>query len=129
MNIHEYMAARIGLSQIYAEDGAFHSAARVLTELAEKVKEHAVWGDAVLNELASRVPEGECPGHVASIVSPKVCGRCGTHIDSLRPNDDELVDPSRKGAIEAQHRHRATQPSDVINLQGSGPAPIEPREG
>lgn len=33
--------------------------------------------------------EQSCPGHVASNDNPKVCGRCGTHIDSLRPLDDE----------------------------------------
>lgn len=25
-----------------------------------------------------------CPGHVASHKNPKVCGRCGIHIDELR---------------------------------------------
>lgn len=35
------------------------------------------------------VPDEEsCPGHVASENDPKVCGRCGVHIDSLRPPDD-----------------------------------------
>ena len=29
--------------------------------------------------------EQSCPGHVASKNDPKICGRCGTHIDSLRP--------------------------------------------
>lgn len=28
----------------------------------------------------------ECPGHVASEQDSKVCGRCGVHIDSLRPD-------------------------------------------
>ena len=32
--------------------------------------------------------ENDCPGHVASENDPKVCGRCGTHIDSLRPTGD-----------------------------------------
>lgn len=31
------------------------------------------------------IDEEDCPGHVASISDPKICGRCGTHIDSLRP--------------------------------------------
>lgn len=30
--------------------------------------------------------EDACPGHVASDAEPKVCGRCGIHIDSLRPD-------------------------------------------
>lgn len=33
--------------------------------------------------------EENCPGHVASAGDKKVCGNCGVHIDSLRP-DDEL---------------------------------------
>ncbi|MGJ5163208.1 hypothetical protein [Bradyrhizobium sp. HKCCYLR1051] len=34
---------------------------------------------------ASAANENACPGHVASPADPKVCGRCGVHIDSLRP--------------------------------------------
>jgi hypothetical protein len=33
--------------------------------------------------------EENCPGHVASARDPKICGRCGTHIDSMRPDDDQ----------------------------------------
>lgn len=33
--------------------------------------------------------EEECPGHIASEQDPKVCARCGTHIDSLRPPEDD----------------------------------------
>ena len=33
--------------------------------------------------------EDLCPGHVASATNAKVCGRCGTHIDSFRPADPE----------------------------------------
>ena len=33
--------------------------------------------------------ENECPGHVASKADAKVCAHCGTHIDSLRPDDLE----------------------------------------
>jgi len=33
--------------------------------------------------------EQSCPGHVASSRDPKVCGRCGIHIDSLRPSDED----------------------------------------
>jgi hypothetical protein len=28
--------------------------------------------------------EQNCPGHVASDSNPKLCGRCGCHIDDLR---------------------------------------------
>lgn len=33
--------------------------------------------------------EETCPGHVASYRDTKVCGRCGIHIDSLRPPEDD----------------------------------------
>lgn len=49
-----------------------------------KGQDHCV---ARLMELVpSWVPyrEEDCPGHVASD-DPKVCARCGTHIDELRP--------------------------------------------
>lgn len=32
--------------------------------------------------------EEACPGHIASENDPKICGRCGTHIDGLRPDED-----------------------------------------
>jgi hypothetical protein len=124
MNIHTLMLEKFDLARAYAEDGAFRSAARILGDLAKSVTAHADWCAASLDELMARVPEEECPGHVASIMDPKVCGRCGTHVDSLRPDDDDGPDPRRKGALEAAH-HR----DDPVNLQGSDPAPIEPREG
>ncbi|MGY3588062.1 hypothetical protein [Bradyrhizobium sp. USDA 4350] len=40
-------------------------------------------------DLGARVDEDDCPGHVASDADPKVCGRCGVHIDSLRPPGEE----------------------------------------
>lgn len=44
--------------------------------------------------------EEACPGHVASAADPKVCGRCGVHIDSFRPDDPQahggpLIDVQR----------------------------------
>lgn len=35
------------------------------------------------------ISEDDCPGHVASDYNPKVCKHCGTHIDSLRPPEDD----------------------------------------
>jgi hypothetical protein len=32
--------------------------------------------------------EQQCPGHVAARFNSKVCGLCGTHVDSLRPDDE-----------------------------------------
>ncbi|RUY12614.1 hypothetical protein EOA25_02860 [Mesorhizobium sp. M2A.F.Ca.ET.040.01.1.1] len=65
-------------------------------------------GDTVGKALAAALSAYQhfCPGHIASDRDPKVCGRCGIHIDELRPDEE-----------------------DPINLAGSGPVPIEAREG
>lgn len=55
-------------------------------EAAVKAHWQSVVDEARASEL---VDEAACPGHVASEGDPKVCGRCGLHIDSLRP-DEEL---------------------------------------
>lgn len=33
--------------------------------------------------------DDDCCGHVASAEDPKICGRCGIHIDSLRPDEED----------------------------------------
>lgn len=35
--------------------------------------------------------EDDCTGHVASALDPKVCDHCGTHIDSLRPDEGDNI--------------------------------------
>ena len=52
-NIHQAMNDMMGLATAYAEDGAFHSAARVLNQLAEKVSAHARYCDQALNEMVT----------------------------------------------------------------------------
>jgi hypothetical protein len=37
--------------------------------------------------------EQECPGHVASKDDAKICALCGTHVDSLRPEDEVELPP------------------------------------
>ena len=61
------------------------------------------WQNAALRKIESL--QDACSGHIASAANAKVCDRCGIHIDALRPDDN-----------------------DPVNLQGSGPAPIEPRD-
>lgn len=41
-----------------------------------------------INMRGFEFEENDCPGHVASAHDNKVCGRCGTHIDSLRPDEE-----------------------------------------
>lgn len=84
------------------------------------------WLTAVRKKLAAL--QDNCPGHVASYADPKICGRCGIHIDELRPGGDELWNPARKGKLEAQHR-KFTGTVDPFNPYGSDPVPIETREG
>lgn len=35
-------------------------------------------------DTAREVNEWSCPGHIASENDPKICARCGVHINSLR---------------------------------------------
>lgn len=51
MNIHEYIDEKVGLAKTYAKDGAFHSAARILGDLAEGVKAHAISCDEELTRM------------------------------------------------------------------------------
>lgn len=44
--------------------------------------------DLKTEQLEQAEREQNCPGHVASEKNPKICGRCGIHIDSLRPDDE-----------------------------------------
>lgn len=45
--------------------------------------------ERVADHVEGRVTdEQSCPGHAASDTDPKICRHCGTHIDSLRPEDD-----------------------------------------
>jgi len=41
MIMHERIKEQCDLAHFYAEDGAYHSAARILTALAEEVSAHA----------------------------------------------------------------------------------------
>lgn len=105
MDMREHIKERADLALIYAEDGAYFSAGRVLRDLTAEVEAHARLFNARL--LGNRFAEEDCPGHVACRDDYTVCGRCGVEIAALRPDD----------------------PCDPINLAGSGPVPIEPREG
>lgn len=46
MNIHQLIDEKTDLAKTYAEDGGFHSAARVLEDLATHVSRHAAACDA-----------------------------------------------------------------------------------
>jgi N6-adenosine-specific RNA methylase IME4 len=46
------------------------------------------WGNQLPDQGSLAVTEDNCPGHVASNADPKVCGNCGVHIDSLRPDEE-----------------------------------------
>lgn len=44
--------------------------------------------DADQGQACRLTDEDNCPGHVAHRFNRKLCGRCGVHIDSLRPLDN-----------------------------------------
>lgn len=97
-------------------------------EPAEVLEEQLVASAALLSTQEpepSQYPctEENCFGHVASKNDPKVCGLCGTHIDSLRPDEE----PSLTIATEITLLADAT-PDEVAeafgNLLASKPSPI-----
>lgn len=61
--------------------------------------------------------ENECPGHVASPDSPKVCAHCGTHIDELRPEPEDANENG--GRLVPDH---ASGPRDIIGRDCFGRA-------
>ncbi len=63
-NIHERMEDRIALSRAYAEDGAFHSAARVLSEFAAELIAHGDFCNELLSPDQAPAPVAE-GGHNA----------------------------------------------------------------
>lgn len=59
-------------------------------------------------EMELNDPEVNCPGHASAPGDdPMICMHCGVHVRELQPDDGY---------------------DDVINLQGSGPVPIEPKD-
>lgn len=91
MNIVAKIHQQAALAGTYAKDGALHSAADILAVLTYEVRKQASLSDAFLASLCTRPEEISCSGHVASDQDPKVCARCGTHIDDERP-DEHVVD-------------------------------------
>ena len=64
------------------------------TECGQPTDEPGGICEACMEELEEAMQEEElteesCHGHIASADNPKVCARCGTHIDSLRPLEDD----------------------------------------
>lgn len=56
--IHARFIERIQLAQIYAEDGEFHSAARVLNQLSDELKAHGDLCNKFVAEMLA-TPEDE----------------------------------------------------------------------
>jgi hypothetical protein len=50
MNIHEQVAEKVELAGVYMQDGAFHTATRLLREAADLTEAHAKRCDAALAE-------------------------------------------------------------------------------
>lgn len=50
--IHEIVAEKVQLAGIYAEDGAFRTAAIKLDEAANMLRAHADWCDGIIDDLA-----------------------------------------------------------------------------
>lgn len=53
-DMRDVLREKCGLAQTFADDGAYHSAGRVLAELAETVKAHAASADEALQKFILR---------------------------------------------------------------------------
>lgn len=109
MNLPAFIEEKGQLAAIYADDGALHAAARILRETAETDAQRASEKDALLAALLTKDdPIGVERSRGARASTP-----------SLSPSAPPLPLPGGEDG----------NPDDPINLQGSGPAPIGPREG
>jgi hypothetical protein len=54
MNIHQLMKEQYELAKIYAQDGAFHTAAGILRGLANDMEEHARFCDKAVAGLMKK---------------------------------------------------------------------------
>ena len=87
--------ATIVLSSLAAENGRMRDVEKAARALADCTTLRGIRETigSLRAALSSSSPKGKsftfsensCPGHVASADNPKVCDRCGTHIDSRRP--------------------------------------------
>lgn len=59
-------------------------------EALESATTHYRAMQTIIACVKARADEVRCTGHVASDKDPKRCGRCGIHIDELRPDDQEI---------------------------------------
>lgn len=136
MDMREHIQHRCDLALTYAEDGAYISAARILRELAAEVKEHA---DEVCADIIEKVGDQFPPDHEPLVA--KVTPFHDAYPTPWRLADREVVDCNGcniqdfdddpdtiefwRGIVDAVNAIAA----DPINLAGSGPVPIGPREG
>jgi hypothetical protein len=59
----------------------------IIVALAAQGDEDVLLCDAVREAIGEyRFDEDACPGHVASARDPRVCGRCGASVESMRPD-------------------------------------------
>ncbi|KQZ87222.1 hypothetical protein ASD64_07225 [Mesorhizobium sp. Root157] len=59
MSIHDKIRDQVGLAKFYAKDGAFHTAAKILHELADEVEAHACWADRAVTALLTDLEQRE----------------------------------------------------------------------
>lgn len=84
VSIHHHMQERFDLAQTYALDGAFHTAAKLLGELAADVKKHAVDCDVYAKEV-NGLGESKGVQCESCMDDPNVCaslGKCSEDDDT-----------------------------------------------
>lgn len=97
-NIHTVIKEQTGLAKIYAEDGAFHTAAKILRELGDKVEAHAKWCDGELDKLSGRPKKPTKPKPFYEVIVQNI-GKVheGSTLRGANAVYDNYVDQSRRG--------------------------------
>jgi hypothetical protein len=88
------LLAKAGFETMWANTPKERWMALAWEDLAPKGQE--MWRVIMRTAFERLDLEGSCSGHVASTADGKVCARCGTHVDELRP--EEFID-------ESEHHH------------------------
>lgn len=105
-----------GFSMVGYSHFDLHRAVSSPFKLPDEIKDDVYEPPVIVPMNYPTYTEDNCPGHVASAYDGKICGRCGVHIDSLRPPDDPEI---------IVNEYRAQQNIVTIKPKTSNEPPVE----
>lgn len=119
-----HVAIEIDVALAFVRDGGFRSGASVLRDLARWLERHSAARERAAGLASATVtPFLEAYPTPWRLADREIVDRDGCNVQDF--DDDADTVEFWRGVVEAVNAHHA----DPINLAGSGPVPIEPREG